>query len=143
MKKRLPFANIFSPEYVGRCMTSLVRSWSLDISFLQLFLLDFTSSRVIQLIIRLLCLLCQLCRPRSVPAEGRRSFITTTVREQRPRSHLKGATGRVRTGDQRYPVYAIANSSRECPGTVGNPFFFNGMAVTITIECAHIASKFR
>ena len=34
----------------------------------------------------------------------RRSSITTTVREQNPRSHYKGATGRVRTGDQRYPV---------------------------------------
>ena len=33
-----------------------------------------------------------------VKAEVRRSFITTTVRE-RPRSHHKGATCRVRTGD--------------------------------------------
>ena len=32
-------------------------------------------------------------------AEVRRSFITTTVREQHPRSHHKCATGRVRTGD--------------------------------------------
>ena len=32
--------------------------------------------------------------------EVRRSFITTTVREQHPRSHHKGATGRVRTGEQ-------------------------------------------
>ena len=39
-------------------------------------------------------------------AEVRRSFVTTTVREQRPRPHHKCATGRVRTasGDQRYPV---------------------------------------
>ena len=36
--------------------------------------------------------------------EARCSFITTTVLEQRPRSHHKGATGRVRSGDQRYPV---------------------------------------
>ena len=35
-------------------------------------------------------------------AEIRRSFITTTGREQNPRS--QGATGRVRTGDQRYPI---------------------------------------
>ena len=37
-------------------------------------------------------------------AEVRSSFITTTVWEQCPRSHHKGATGRVRTGNQRYPV---------------------------------------
>ena len=37
-------------------------------------------------------------------AEVRRNFITTTVREQSHRSHYKGATGRVLTGDQRYPV---------------------------------------
>ena len=37
-------------------------------------------------------------------AEFHRSFITTTVLEQRPRSHHKGATGRVRTWNQRYPV---------------------------------------
>ena len=43
---------------------------------------------------------------RSVKAKVRRSFITTAVREQPPRSHHKGATGRVRTGDQRC---AIAN----------------------------------
>ena len=40
----------------------------------------------------------------TVKAEVRRSFITTTVRGQRPSSHHKGATGTVRTGDQRYPV---------------------------------------
>ena len=32
------------------------------------------------------------------------SFITTNVLEQLPRSHHKGASGRVRTGDQLYPV---------------------------------------
>ena len=37
-------------------------------------------------------------------ADVRPSFITTTVREQRPRSHHKGAIGRVRTGNQRLPV---------------------------------------
>ena len=37
-------------------------------------------------------------------AEVRCSFISTTVREQHPRSHHKGPTGRVRTGDKRYPV---------------------------------------
>ena len=40
----------------------------------------------------------------SIKAEVRRSFITTTVREQRSRSHLKGTTCGVRTGDQLYPV---------------------------------------
>ena len=34
-----------------------------------------------------------------IEAEVRSSFITTTVREHRPRSHHKGATGRVRTGE--------------------------------------------
>ena len=37
-------------------------------------------------------------------AEVCSSFITTTVREQRPRSHHKGATGRVRTCNQQYQV---------------------------------------
>ena len=37
-------------------------------------------------------------------AEVRSSFITTTVGEQNPRSHHKGATGRVRTGDRLHPV---------------------------------------
>ena len=35
-------------------------------------------------------------------AEVRSSFITTTVLDQSPRSHHKGATSRVRTGDQLY-----------------------------------------
>ena len=42
-----------------------------------------------------------IARPCSSKAEVRSSFITTTVREE---SHHKGATGRVRTGDQRLPV---------------------------------------
>ena len=39
-------------------------------------------------------------------AEVLGSFIATTIREQRPgpMSLHKGATGRVRSGDQRYPV---------------------------------------
>ena len=36
--------------------------------------------------------------------EVRRSFNTTTVREQHPTSHHKGATNRVQTGDRRYLV---------------------------------------
>ena len=40
----------------------------------------------------------------SLKAEVRRSVITTTVRDQSPRSHHKGVTGRVRTGDKRYPA---------------------------------------
>ena len=48
-------------------------------------------------------------------AEVRRSFITTTVREQHPRSHHKGATGRVRTGDQRYPVLCHCQLGQDIP----------------------------
>ena len=40
------------------------------------------------------------------------SFITTTVLEQRPRSHHMGTTGRVQTGDQLYPV--LCHSSQGC-----------------------------
>ena len=40
-------------------------------------------------------------------AEVCSSFFTTTVWEQHPRSHHKGTTGRVRTGDQRYPVLCL------------------------------------
>ena len=42
-------------------------------------------------------MLDNICYIISSKAEVRRSFITTNVREQRPRSHhnLKGATGRV------------------------------------------------
>ena len=50
-----------------------------------------------------------------IKAEVSRSFITTTVREQRPRSHHKGATGRVRTGDQRYPVLCHCQLGQEIP----------------------------
>ena len=57
-------------------------------------------------------------------AEARRSFITTTVREQRPRSHHKGTTGRVRTGDQRYPVLCRCQLGQDIPkdGRVRLPF---------------------
>ena len=47
-----------------------------------------------------------------IKAEVRRSCITTIVRDQSPRSHHKGITNRVRTGNQRYPAvlgYAFAN----------------------------------
>ena len=48
-------------------------------------------------------------------AEIRSSFNTTTVtgttfREPHPRSHHKGSTDRVQTGDRLYPVHLIANS---------------------------------
>ena len=42
--------------------------------------------------------------PHLKAAEVRRSFMTTTVRDQIPRSHHKGATGRFQTGDQPYPA---------------------------------------
>ena len=48
-------------------------------------------------------------------AEVRRSYITTTVREQRPRSHHKGATGRVRTGHQRYPALCRCQLGQDIP----------------------------
>ena len=46
----------------------------------------------------------------------RRSFIAKTqVREQRPRSHHKSATGRVRTGNQRYPVLCHCQLGQDIP----------------------------
>ena len=50
-------------------------------------------------------------------AEARCSFITTTVREQHPRSHHKGATGRVRTGNQLYPVLWDCQLGQDIPFT--------------------------
>ena len=50
---------------------------------------------------------------------GSPQLYNTAVREQHPRSHHKGATGRVQTGDRRYPVLCQptwtrhANSNRE------------------------------
>ena len=41
--------------------------------------------------------------------------MTTTVREQHPRSHHKGATGRVRTGNQRYPVLCHCQLGQDIP----------------------------
>ena len=52
---------------------------------------------------------CSFVCTHNLKAEVRRSFITTNVREQRPRSHHKGATGRVRTGDHGITFYAVAN----------------------------------
>ena len=46
---------------------------------------------------------------RKTKAEVRRSFITTTVREQRPRSHHKGATGGFELATNSIQFYAIAN----------------------------------
>ena len=48
-------------------------------------------------------------------AEICRSFITTTIREQRPRSHHKGATGRIRPGDQRYPILCHCQLGQDIP----------------------------
>ena len=55
--------------------------------------------------------------------EIRRSFQTTTVREQHPTSHRKGATdanatggkGRVRTGDGRYTVLCLCQLGQDIP----------------------------
>ena len=49
-----------------------------------------------------------------VRAEVRRSFITTTVLEQRPWSHHKGATSRVRNGNQRYPMPLPTWAKKAC-----------------------------
>ena len=62
--------------------------------------------------------------------EIRRSFITTTVREQRPRSHHKGATGRVRTGDQRYPVLCHCQLGQDIPINVKSPDVLQTPATT-------------
>ena len=59
-----------------------------------------------------------------VRAAVRRSFITTTVRDE----YHKGATGRVRTGDQRLPVLCHCQLGQDIPvntsmyrcGTPGN-----------------------
>ena len=53
--------------------------------------------------------------PETKAAEVRRRFITATVREKRRRSHHKGATGRVRTGDQRYPVLCHCQLGQDIP----------------------------
>ena len=42
-------------------------------------------------------------------------LITTTVRERHLRSHYKGATGRVRTGDQRHPVLCHCQLRQDIP----------------------------
>ena len=54
------------------------------------------------------------CRHEKIKAEVRSSFITTTVREQRPMSQHKGATDRVPTGDQRYPVLCHCQLGQIC-----------------------------
>ena len=48
-------------------------------------------------------------------AEVRRSFITTTVWGLHPRSHHKGATGRVRTGNRLYPVLCHCQLGQDIP----------------------------
>ena len=58
----------------------------------------------------------------TVKAEVRRSFTTTTVRDQSPRSHHKGATGRVRTGDHGIQFYAIANLDKTSLIIVQSPY---------------------
>ena len=51
----------------------------------------------------------------NLKAEIRRSFITTTVREQNlnRRSHYKGATCRVRTGNRQYPVLCLCQLGQD------------------------------
>ena len=60
---------------------------------------------------------------RRCKAEVRRSFITTTVQEQDPRSNHKGATGslRVRTGDQRHAIASLETTSEQS----GKSFLFS------------------
>ena len=43
------------------------------------------------------------------------SFNTATIWEQNPRSHHKGATGRVRTGNQPYPVLCLCQLGQDIP----------------------------
>ena len=72
-----------------------------------------------------LSLVIKLCNRmhRNSEAEFRRSFNTTTVREQHPRSHHKGATvanatsgkGRVRTSDRRHPVLCPRQLGQDIP----------------------------
>ena len=49
-------------------------------------------------------------------AEVRRSFITTLFGTN-PRSHHKGATDRVRTGDQLLPVLCYCQHGQDIPNT--------------------------
>ena len=46
-----------------------------------------------------------------------------TVREQRPRSHHKSATGRVRTGDQRYLVLCRCQLGQDIPDILDDEYF--------------------
>ena len=62
----------------------------------------------------------QCCNCAQAKAEVRRSFITTTVREQSPRSHHKGATSRVRNGDQWYPVLCHCQLGHDIPTEADN-----------------------
>ena len=55
--------------------------------------------------------------------EVRRRFITMTVREQRPRSHHKSATGRVRTGDQRYSFLCRCQLRHDIPDILDDEYF--------------------
>ena len=52
---------------------------------------------------------------KSLEAEIRRNFMTTTVRDRNPTSHHKGATGRVRTGDQLFPVLCHCQLGQDIP----------------------------
>ena len=62
----------------------------------------------------------------------RSSFLTTTVREQHPRSYYKGATGRVRTGDQRYPVLFHCQLGQDIPSVFDKAVFYLWfMSVTV------------
>ena len=63
-----------------------------------------------------------VARRRHSKAKVRRSFIITTTvtssREQHPRSHHKGATARVRTGDQQYPVLCNCQLGQDTDDTI-------------------------
>ena len=50
-----------------------------------------------------------------IKTEVHHSFITTTVWEQCPRSHHKGATSRVWTGNQLYPVLCYCQLGQDIP----------------------------
>ena len=54
-------------------------------------------------------------------AEVRSSFNTTTVQDEDPRSHHKGTTGRVQTGDRLYLVLCHCQLGQGIPATNHEP----------------------
>ena len=75
----------------------------------------------------------------TIKEEVSSSFNATTFQEQLPRSHHKGATGRVRTGDRLYPVL------RQCHCQLGYPLTFPIENVklrrTLTSSCLFVSVK--